>query len=67
MGAIDSRGLPAYLNSRIPGIFTISFLLSQPLRNGDFSKKKVFRPQEKSQFGIAQRFSFRKYPKNAQT
>jgi len=29
--------------------------------------KNVFRPQEKSEFGIAQCFSFRKYPKSAQT
>jgi len=27
-------------------------------------EKNVFRPQKKSQFGIAQRFSFLKYPKN---
>ena len=27
-------------------------------------KRNVFRPQEKSEFGIAQRFSFRKYPKS---
>ena len=31
------------------------------------SKKNVFRPQEKSEFGIAPQFSFRKYPKSAQT
>ena len=36
-------------------------------RSGDFREKNVFRPQEKSEFGIAQRFSFRKYPKSAQT
>jgi len=32
-----------------------------------FIKKNVFRLQEKSEFGIAQRFSFRKYPKSALT
>jgi len=30
-------------------------------------KKNVVRPQKKSEFGIAQRFSLRKYPKSAQT
>ena len=30
-------------------------------------EKNVFRPQNESEFGIAQRFSFRKYPKSAQT
>jgi len=39
----------------------------EPLRSGDFRKKNVFRPQEKLEFGIAQRFSFRKHPKSAQT
>jgi len=30
-------------------------------------KKNVFRPQEKSKFGIAERFSFCKYSNSAQT
>jgi len=30
-------------------------------------KTDVFRPHEKSEFGIAQRFPFCKYPKSAQT
>jgi len=38
----------------------------KPLRNGDFRKKRVL-PTEKSEFGIVQRFSFRKYPKSAHT
>jgi len=37
----------------------------EPLRNGDL--KNVFRPEKKPEFGIAQRFSCRKYPKSAQT
>jgi len=39
----------------------------EPLRNGDCRKKNVFRPQKKTEFGIAQRFSFCKYPNSAQT
>jgi len=34
------------------------------LRNGDFRKKRVS-PAGKSEYGIAQRFSFRKYLKSA--
>jgi len=33
---------------------------------GEIRKNNVFRPQKTSEFGIAQRFSFRKYPKSAQ-
>jgi len=44
-----------------------AFAKRKQLRNGDFRKKNVFRLQKQSEFGIARRFSFRKYPKSAQT
>ena len=50
------------------GLYTLWVLAnSEPLRSGDFRKKNVFRPQEKSEFGIEQQCSFRKYPQSAQT
>jgi len=50
------------------GLSTFWVLVNRELlRSGNFRKKNVFRPQEKSEFGIAQRFSFRKYSKSAQT
>jgi len=42
-------------------------LLFEAMLRDDFRNKNVFHPQEKSEFGMSQHFSFRKCPKSAPT